>query len=29
MDFSPAMLELCREKEIAVDLRQGDLLSVP
>jgi SAM-dependent methyltransferase len=29
MDFSPAMLDLCRTKGIAVDLRQQDLLQTP
>lgn len=29
MDFSPAMLDLCRAKGIAVDLRQQDLLQTP
>jgi predicted TPR repeat methyltransferase len=29
MDFSPAMLEICRAKGIAVDLKQHDLQQVP
>ena len=29
MDFAPAMLDLCRAKGIAVDLRQYDLQNVP
>ncbi len=29
MDFSPAMLEVCRAKGIAVDLKQSDLRQVP
>lgn len=29
LDFSPAMLELCRVKGIAVDLQQWDLLTTP
>ena len=29
MDFSPAMLDLCRAKGCAVDLKQGDVLSLP
>jgi predicted TPR repeat methyltransferase len=29
MDFSPAMLELCRAKGLAIDLRQQDLLETP
>lgn len=29
MDFSPAMLEICRAKSIAVDLKQQDLLQTP
>ena len=29
MDFSPAMLELCRAKDIAVELKQHDLLQTP
>lgn len=29
MDFSPAMLEICRAKGVAVDLQQWDLLSIP
>ncbi len=29
MDFAPAMLDLCRRKGFATDLRQHDLLKVP
>jgi predicted TPR repeat methyltransferase len=29
MDFSPAMLDLCRAKGIAIDLRQRDLQQIP
>jgi len=29
MDFSPAMLEVCRAKGIAVDLKQHDLQQIP
>jgi predicted TPR repeat methyltransferase len=29
MDFSPAMLEICHSKGIAVDLKQHDLLQTP